>query len=213
MSVIEYLRFGGMSTIGGDMSENDQNKANNIIKLFGEKLQQYGIQLQVPASLLKTQQSTYLFVAQDTINFHFVFSDVPGSNTILYRDFSTQGRIEIASLIHQIKIEIGDVIWAFSCSLNLPSVELNELVQSVVKEYVSFVLALQKKTEHIAPSTEAISMPEIASGLEKFRRDHPLSSKTAFIIMQFTNSKQHDDILQCIKKSHDTTWHCCFESR
>lgn len=51
-------------------------------------------------------------------------------------------------------------------------------------------------------------MPEIASGLEKFRVDYPIGVKTAFIIMQFGNTKPHQEIVNCIKdtlKKHDIT--------
>ncbi|MNR18345.1 hypothetical protein D3C85_1350690 [compost metagenome] len=48
-------------------------------------------------------------------------------------------------------------------------------------------------------SDEAVTNPEIASGLERFRADYPLGTKTAFIIMQFGNTKPHADVVNCIR--------------
>jgi len=65
-------------------------------------------------------------------------------------------------------------------------------------------LQAQKKPEKF--SEQAISTPEIASGLEKFQQDYPAGKKTAFIIMQFGSTKLHTDIVECIKttlEKHD----------
>lgn len=51
-------------------------------------------------------------------------------------------------------------------------------------------------------------MPEIALDLKKFRADYPIGNKTAFIIMQFGNTKPHPAIVTCIKntlKKHGIT--------
>ena len=44
-----------------------------------------------------------------------------------------------------------------------------------------------------------MSNPEIASGIEKFRRDYASHQKTAFIIMQFGTTKLHSQMVECIK--------------
>lgn len=198
MSAIQFITSGGMANIGGDLTDNDQKAANDIVKSFGEKVRSYALALQVPASLLKVQQCTFLFVAKDTASFHFVFADAPGGTRLNYRNLSSEGRLELQSIVHQVRLEIGDVVWAFSSPLNTPAKELDEYIQSIVKEYVNTVLQTKRKPDGKI-SDEALSLPEIASGLEKFRADHPIGSKTAFIIMQFGNTKPHEALVTCIK--------------
>jgi hypothetical protein len=65
MSAIQFITSGGMASIGGDLPENEQKVANDIVKSFGEKVRRYALTLQVPASLLRVQQCTFLFVAKD----------------------------------------------------------------------------------------------------------------------------------------------------
>lgn len=196
-----------MANIGGDLSEDEQKSANEIVKSFGEKVRAYALALQVSASQLKVQQCTFLFIAKDTANFHFVFADAPGGNSLNYRNLSTHGRLELQSLVHQVRIEVGEVAWAFSCPLNVALPELEEYIQSIVQQYVNSVLQSQQKPSKTI-SSEAVSMPEIASGLEKFRADFPIGVKTAFIIMQFGNTQPHRAIVACIKdtlKKHGIT--------
>ena len=200
MSAIQFITSGGMAGIGGDLPENERKVANDIVKSFGEKVKRYALTLQVPASLLRVQQCTFLFVAKDSASFHFVFADAPGSTSINYRDLSAQGRLELQSIVHQVRIEVGDVAWAFSSALNTSPGELDEYIESIVRQYVATVLQTQRKPDGKI-SDEAVSFPEIASGLEKFRVDHPIGSKTAFIIMQFGNTKPHAALVTCIKNT------------
>lgn len=207
MSAIQFITSGGMASIGGDLPEDEKKTADAIVKSFGEKVRAYALALQVPASLLKVQQCTFLFVAKDTASFHFVFADAPGGNSLNYRNLSDHGRLELQSLVHQVRIEVGEVAWAFSCPLNVALPELEEYIQSIVQQYVNSVLQSQQKPSKNI-SSEAVSMPEIASGLEKFRADYPIGIKTAFIIMQFGNTKPHQAIVACIKdtlKKHGIT--------
>ncbi|HHQ4900498.1 TPA: hypothetical protein ACSP3M_001752 [Aeromonas veronii] len=207
MSAIQFVTSGGMASIGGDLPENEQKSANEIVKSFGEKVRKYALALQVPASLLKVQQCTFLFVAKDTASFHFVFADAPGGNSLNYRNLSTHGRLDLQSLVHQVRIEVGEVAWAFSCPLNVALPELEDYIQTIVQQYVNSVLQSQQKPSKNI-SSEAVSMPEIASGLEKFRADYPIGKKTAFIIMQFGNTKPHQAIVTTIKdtlKKHGIT--------
>lgn len=197
MSVIQFLMSGGMATIGGDLPEEERNEINAVIKSFGEKVRKYAITLQVPASLLAVQQCGFLLVGKDIANYHVVFANVTGA-TINYRDFTMHGRLELKSIAHQVRIEIGDVVWAFSFPLNVPAVKLDDYIQKIVEQYVNTVLQSQKKPEKTI-SEEAASTPEIASGLEKFKTDFPTGKKTAFIIMQFSETKLHKEIVSCIK--------------
>lgn len=198
MSAIQFLTSGGMASTGGDLTDSEQHSANEIVKNFGGKVKKYALGLQVPASLLKVQQCTYLLVAKDTASFHFVFADAPGGNSLNYRNLSAHGRLELQSLVHQVRIEVGEVEWAFSCPLNVGLPELEDYIQTIVQQYVNSVLQSQQKPSK-SISSEAVSMPEIASGLEKFRADYPIGKKTAFIIMQFGNTKPHQSIVTCIK--------------
>ncbi len=198
MSVIQFLTSGGMASVGGDLSDTDQQAANQVVKTFGEKVRRYALALQVPASVLQVQRCTFLFIAKDTQSYHFVFADAPGTNTINYRDLSSHGRIELQSLVHSVRIEVGDVLWAFSVSLNLASEEQERYIQQIVEQYVNSTLQAQNKPQ-TKISDEALSLPEIASGLERFRADYALGAKTAFIIMQFGNTSPHADLVNCIK--------------
>jgi len=150
--------------------------------------------------MLSVQRCTFLFVAKDTQSYHFVFADGPGGNRINYRNFEMVGRIELQSLVHSTRIEVGDVVWAFSISTNLAKPELETYLQKIAGEYVNSTLQAQSKASPKI-SDEALVLPEIASGLEKFRADHPLGAKTAFIIMQFGATKQHAAVVECIKSS------------
>ena len=200
MSAIQFLTSGGMASTGGDLPEPEQKEVNAIVKSFGEKVKKYAISLQVPASLLSVQQCTHLFIGKDTSSYHLVFANAPGGTSINYRDLTSHGRLELQSLVHQVRIEVGDVSWAFSYPLNIPTSELDDYIQNNVIQYVNTVLQAQKKPEKVI-SEQAISTPEIASGLEKFQQDYPAGKKTAFIVMHFGSTKLHSDIVDCIKKT------------
>jgi len=200
VSAIKFITSGGMASIGGDLAENEQKAANEIVKSFGEKVRRYALALQVPAALLKVQQCTFLFVARDTANLHFVFADAPGGTSIKYRDLSANGRLDLQSIVHQVRIEVGEVAWAFSTPLNASAAELDSYIQNIVQQYVNTTIQSQHKPDGKI-SGEAISLPEIASGVEKFRADYPIGSKTAFVIMQFGATKPHDALVTCIKET------------
>ena len=166
MSAIQFLMKGGMAIIGGDLPESDKKTANEAVKTFGEKVRQYGLSLQVPAAILKVQQCTFLFIAKDTSSFHFVFADAPGGTSLNYQDLSSYGRLELQSIVHRVRIGEGDVAWAFSCPLNIP---VAEYIQGIAQQYVNSVLQSQHRSTRKI-SDEAMAVPEIASGLEKFRQ-------------------------------------------
>lgn len=163
-------------------------------------MQGYGKQLQVSASLLRVRQCNYLFIAKDLAHFHFVFADSGGQDQINYRDLSAYGRLDLQSITRQVDIDVGKPIWAFSCMLNIPETELESYIDQIAMEYVNTVLQLEQKPDKKI-SEEAISRPEIATGIEKFRRDFTSGQKTAFIIMQFGKTLVHDAIGSCIKET------------
>ncbi|MBU1683637.1 hypothetical protein KJ742_06885 [Patescibacteria group bacterium] len=186
-----------MASIGSDLPKEEQNAVNAVIRLFGEKVRKYAITLQVPASLLSIQQCGFLLIGKDVNNYNAVFANV-AETTINYRDFTSFGRLDLKSLAHQVRIEVGDVVWAFSFPVNVAADKLDDYIQSIVVQYVNTVLQSQKKPEKTI-SEEAASTPEIASGIEKFRSDFPVGKKTAFIIMQFSETKLHKEIVGCIR--------------
>lgn len=200
MSAIQFLIGGGMASIGGDLLEIEREGVNNVIKDFGGKVRKYALTLQIPASLLSVQQSNFLFIAKDVLNYHVIFASTPGVTTINYRDFTSHGRVDLQSIVRQVMIEVGEVLWSFSYPINTPSAELENHIQKNVEQYVNTVLLVQRKSEKTV-SEEAVSTPEIASGIEKFRRDYPLNKKTAFIMMPFNSTRLHDEILTCIKET------------
>jgi hypothetical protein len=203
MSAILFLTSGGMASTGGDLDEAEKTKANDIVVKFGKAVRAQGMALQVPASLLKVIQCTFLLVAKDTANLHFVFADAPNGNQLNYRNMASQGRLDLQTIAHQVRVQVGDVAWAFSSPLNLPNEALSTHINAIAHEYVDSVLQSQKKPGK-SISEEAISNPEIASGLEKFRLDHPVEKKTAFIIMQVGSTAPHKAIVSCIKDTLKT---------
>lgn len=200
MSVLEFITSGGMASIGGDLAEDEREVVNSAIKQFAEKVGKVAISLQVPASFLKVRQSTFLFVGKDLFGYHIVFADAPGDNKLNYRDLTTHGRIDLQAIVHQVRIEIGDVIWAFTIPQRIPEDELSNYLDNIVTQYVNTVIQSQHTPEKKV-SEEAIIAPEIASGVEKFKRDFPAGTKTSFIIMQFEDTKPHNEIVETIKET------------
>lgn len=81
-------------------------------------------------------------------------------------------------------------------------------IESQVKNFKDFLDSKEKNPPFRQISNEAVSIPEISSGLEKFRMDYPEGTRTAFIMMQFIKSKPHDEILNCLKntlRNHNIT--------
>ncbi len=199
MSVLDFISGGGMAQIGGDLDEQERKTINEITKRFGELVKNIGRGLQVPASLLTIRQASFLFVGKDIENWHIVFALGSGENNINYRNLTEHGKVPLQAIVHQVRIEIGDVIWAFSMRQNASSEEQKNTINSMAAEYVNSVLQSQKRPSK-KPSDESIDNPEIASGLEKIRKDYPDGTKLAFIIMRFENTHLHEKIVEVIKK-------------
>lgn len=197
MSALEFITSGGMASIGGDLAENERQVVNGTIRRFGEKLRERSRVLQVPASRLLVRQATFLFIGKDSGRYHVIFAESPGTNQINYRDLTPHGRIELAALAHQVRIDVGEIAWAFSVPLILPDGEHEKLVEILVNEYLGSVLQAQRTPEK-KMSQDAATNPEIASGLEKFRVDYG-GKRTAFIMMQFGKTDAHTDIVKTLK--------------
>lgn len=187
MSAIEYLMNGGMALTNSELPDNEQILCNEFIKKFGSNLSKLGRNFQMPASQLSIYKMNFLFIGKDTSNFHFLFVDKSGGNQINYKDLSSFGKVSIDQLIHQIRIEFGEVHWAFSIPItqitNIADAEIEELAN----QYVQAILeAMKQKTEKI--SDDAITIPEIAKEIEAFNADH-LDQKTAYKLCNFQRQK------------------------
>lgn len=201
MSAIEFLMSGGMASTGGDLPDNEQKLCNGFIKKFGDKVAKLGRSNQIPASQLSIFKMNFLFIGKDISEYHFVFVDKAGGNQISYKNLSEFGKVSTDQLIHQIRIEIGEVHWATSIPISTISNISDDKIEELANQYVKAILeAMKQKTEKI--SDDAITIPEIAKEIEAFNADHK-GKKTAFIIMQFSKTTAHDKIVQTIKDTLD----------
>ena len=198
MSAIEFLMRGGMASTGGDLTEAEQKECNEIVKQFGDKVKELGRRLMVPANQLSIFRMNFLFIGKDQLNYHFAFVDKPGGNSITYRDLTQYGIIPANTLIHQLKIEVGEVHWILTIPVLTTKSLTDEQIESYASQYVEAVLQATKKT-HDKVSDQAISVPELGKFIEAFREDYPTKQKTAFIIMQFGTTKVHSALVTVVK--------------
>jgi hypothetical protein len=197
MAAIEFIMNGGMASTGGDLPDNEQKLCNDFIKKFGDKLAKLGRTFQIPASQLSIFKMNFLFIGKDTSDYHFVFVDKAGGNQINYKNLTEFGKVSTDQLIHQIRIEVGEVHWAISIPVSIVSNISDDKIEELANQYVKAILeAMKQKIEKI--SDDAITIPEIAKEIESFNADHK-GKKTAFIIMQFSKTTAHDKIVLTIK--------------
>jgi hypothetical protein len=199
MSAIEFIMSGGMASTGGDLPDAEQKSCNEFIKKFGNSVSKIARSFQIPASQISIFKMNFLFVGKDTTNFHFLFVDKAGGNQINYKDLSNYGKLSSQELIHQIRIEVGEVHWSFNVPIPTISKITEEKVKELASQYINAILeSMKQKTEKI--SDDAIAIPEIAKEIESFNADYK-GKKTAFIIMQFSKTKAHDKIVKTIKET------------
>jgi hypothetical protein len=199
MSAIEYLMSGGMASTGGDIPDAEQKNCNEFIKKFGNSVSKIARSFQIPASQISLFKMNFLFVGKDTSNFHFLFVDKAGGNQINYKDLSNYGKISSQELIHQIRIEVGEVHWNLTVPVPTLSKITEEKVEELASQYINAILeSMKQKTKKI--SDDAIANPEIAKEIESFNAEYK-GKKTAFIIMQFSKTKAHEKIVDTIKET------------
>ncbi|MDX7527009.1 hypothetical protein, partial [Enterobacter hormaechei] len=87
------------------------------------------------------------------------------------RNLSEYRQLELQSIVHQVRIDVGDVVWAFSCPVSLSGEELDTYINKLSIEYIQSEIQSSKDNNDGRISEEAMNVPEIASGLEKFRKD------------------------------------------
>lgn len=200
MSAIEFFMNGGAAMVDGDLPENERKLCNEFLKKYGDKIKVLGKQYLIPASQLLIFRLNFLFITRDQFSYHFAFVEKPGSDTIVYRDMSSFGVIPPQTLIHQIKIEVGEVTWLVTVPIANIDTITDDKIAALAKNYIEATLEAEKSKKDNKISDEAISTPEIGKFIELFRKDYPIKTKTAFIIMQFSKSKLHDEIVKTIKE-------------
>lgn len=199
MSAIEFIMNGGMANIGGDLPTEDQNMCNKLINAFGVEISKIGRMNQIPASQIALFQMNFLFVGKDVQDYHFAFVDKAGGNHINYRDLTNFGRVSIEQLNHQLRIEVGEIHWAFA----IPIASVLDLSESTINilasQYISVILeSIKQKTDKI--SDEAMVVPEISKEIEAFNAEYK-GRRTAFIIMQFSRTNAHEKLVKTIKNT------------
>lgn len=199
MSAIEFLIYGGIASTGGDLPDNEQKICNDFIRKFGDKIAKLGRAFQIPANQLPIFKMNFLLIAKDISEYHFAFVDKVGGNQINYRNLSGFGKVSTDQLIHQIRIEVGEVHWAVSIPISIITSITDERAEELANQYVQAILeSMKQKTEKI--SDDAIIIPEIAKEIEAFNAEYK-GKKTAFIIMQFSKTIAHDKIVTTIKET------------
>lgn len=197
MSVIQNLLSGGLSVTLGNFSGADRKLVNATVVAFAKYVTEHRISKKLPASLVTLNESNYLLAAKDSANFHIVFAKRPGNTTYNYRDFVDRGEISLTDMISQVELDIGEVIYAFMCPVNVSSGVLDKHAEYEAKNY----LITLESTQNEAKAFDLTKHSEIAFGLMKFDEDHAEGTPTAFIMMQFGNTPSHKKILTIIKQS------------
>lgn len=199
MSAIDFFLMGGMANLDGDLPGNERALADNMVKSFGKYVRQQVLARRLSASIAHVLQCNYLIVARDNFQIHFVFASAPGGTKVQYRDFRQQGLIELQRLADEIRIQVGDVAWAFAVSPTLTPDQIETTATGLAQQYLEAVVqAMTSSAGKI--QDEAVAAPEISPGLQRFRADHPRDQKTAFVMMQFGTTQLHDSALSCIKR-------------
>lgn len=197
MSAIEFIISGGMASTGGDLPKESVEESKKFLRKFGELVANIGRVGQIPASQLSIFKMNFLFVGKDVFDYHFIFGDKAGGNQISYKDLSSFGKVSTEQLIHQVRIEVGEVDWALTVPIAIVS-QMNDLkIAEFATQYINAISA-KKKSQKL--SDDAIMVPELTKEIEAFNVDFK-DKKTAFIIMQFSKTKAHDNIVKTIKET------------
>ncbi len=202
MSAIEYITLGGIASLNENLPEDERYICDQIVKKFGEDVKTMAHQFQIPASKLLVFKSSCLYIGRSFEYYYFIYSDNSGDNTIIYTDITSLGDVSLPEMVNHIKLEIGNVPWAFAISkssFTLNNETLDNEIRDKAQKYVSAIrqgiLPTQDKKQH-----EVIIVPELETYINKFRLDYPTNIKTAFIMMQFSNTPAHNNIVKEIKR-------------
>ncbi len=125
-----------------------------------------------------------------------MFADKPGGgNNLVYRNLSEYRQLELQSIVHQVRIDVGDVVWAFFCPVSLRE-ELDTYINKLSIEYIQSEIQSSKDNNDGRISEEAMNVPEIASGLEKFEKDYSNGKKPSRLLAQFGSTVNHCLLMQ-----------------
>ena len=169
MSVIQFLISGGIARTSGDLPKEEQNEINAVVKSFGEKVKHYGKELQIPASILSVQQCSYLFIGKDIANYHLVFANISGTTNIIYRDLTSHGRIVRLALVHQTRLDVGEVLWSFSYPHNFPASNLDDYIRTIAEQYVNTILQAQQNPEKAISEIKRVAKRQVVIVVPKQR--------------------------------------------
>ena len=78
--------------------------------------------------------------------------------------------------------------------------ESNAAKATAAAAVATLILNWGRARMKLSENSAHMAHPEIASGLEKFRRDHS-GRKTAFIMMQFSSTNTHSEIVRIVKET------------
>ncbi len=199
MSILEFFTSKtGLVSFGGNLDDSETKHCHEIIKTFANMLSEYAKEVQIPASILKIKQASYLQTVKYKSKYYFLFVDAPGRNTLIYSDVKSTSRFSLSHLLNDITVEKGDVIYNFSIPTKLSEDSQKTYLKQAVRSYIEPILVSQMNPE-VKDAEETGSFQDISTGMKKFYKNFPAPQKTAFIMMQISKTKQHDDILNAIK--------------
>lgn len=205
MAVIDFLTKGGLASSTGDLNNAEQMECNEFIKKFASKVKELGRQQLIPANQLSIFRMNFLFIAKDLLNFHFAFIDKPGMDVINYRDFTSfGGSLPLDGITDQLRLEYGEIHWAFTVPINLAKRMSAFDFEHYANEYINTTIQAIKQTQ--SEQIKSNLIPELSKHVDAFKRDFPDMQKTAFLIMQFGDTKAHSSIVSTIKdtlKNHN----------
>ena len=85
-----------------------------------------------------------------------------------------------------------------------PTYPMKENLQTEWDRKVARLREIRSELKSLTDIDEVASIPDIGSGMEKFNKDFPDGMRTAFIIMRFSETKQHEEIVSCIRATLET---------
>lgn len=141
MSAINFLIQGGLTSEAGDMSYVEQLIYNELIEKVAKRVKVLCGELFIPTDQLPIFRLNFLFIAKDQSNFHFAFVDMAGMDEIKVRDFTSfESPLPLNVLIDQLKIEYGEVHWAFTVPINVAMKISDTEIEKYAKQYIDMII-------------------------------------------------------------------------
>ena len=191
MSALEFLQSGGMASIGGDLSESSRRRCNDVLRKLATAIRWRAEAVGVRAADLPVLHAPWLFVGEDAVGFSFVFAVTVGNTAtkLLYRDLSAHGFLLLNEVVHQVATDDREVVW--SCYL-AKSADDHEIV-AAAHQYVD-----EAATGMMTSMANNNPPRELQPWIERFRKDHPVGKKTAFLVMRFSSTPAHTQIVNTV---------------